>query len=226
MSPARKRATKGAKKTTKKASRKAPAKKVPKAGAKKKAAKASAKTTATRKTPRKAAKKTTKRATKPAKKRTAEPRPSQTPPKPSPAKGGRQRAAATTRRAKQARRQPKQEVAQPLESAERKPGLGAKWACFSCGAKFYDLNRPDPICPKCQTDQRDQPARAVVAPAPPAAKRPAAAPISRLLDEEDGSETVFEEDGDAEAAAELDIGKFDDGDDYLDEGEFSDDSED
>ena len=35
--------------------------------------------------------------------------------------------------------------------------LGARWQCFSCGAKFYDLNRPDPLCPKCGTDQRESP---------------------------------------------------------------------
>jgi len=27
--------------------------------------------------------------------------------------------------------------------------LGSKWECFSCGAKFYDLNKPEPLCPKC-----------------------------------------------------------------------------
>jgi len=32
--------------------------------------------------------------------------------------------------------------------------LGVKYACFSCGSKFYDLHRPDPVCPKCGADQR------------------------------------------------------------------------
>ena len=41
--------------------------------------------------------------------------------------------------------------------AARKTMLGQKWACFSCGTKFYDLNRPEPTCPKCQTDQRESP---------------------------------------------------------------------
>jgi hypothetical protein len=154
-------------------------------------------------------------------------------------------------RAKPTRKQPKQRVAQPLESAEKKPGLGAKWACFSCGAKFYDLNRPDPICPKCQTDQREQPAKTapVVSPparncpkcqtdqreqpaktapviSPPVKKRPAAAPITRLLDEEEASEPAFEEDSDAEGAAELDIEKFADGERFLDDTEVSEDTDD
>jgi len=37
--------------------------------------------------------------------------------------------------------------------------LGKKWTCFSCGAKFYDFTKPDPLCPKCNTDQRVAPAK-------------------------------------------------------------------
>jgi uncharacterized protein (TIGR02300 family) len=33
--------------------------------------------------------------------------------------------------------------------------LGTKHVCFKCGAKFYDLKKPDPICPKCGADQRE-----------------------------------------------------------------------
>jgi len=61
---------------------------------------------------------------------------------------------------------------------------------------------------------------------PPVSKRPAAAPISRLLDEEESTDAVFEEESDAEGAAELDIGKFDEGDPYLDDAEFTEDSDD
>jgi uncharacterized protein (TIGR02300 family) len=35
--------------------------------------------------------------------------------------------------------------------------LGAKYVCFKCGTKFYDMKRPDAICPKCGTDQRESP---------------------------------------------------------------------
>jgi uncharacterized protein (TIGR02300 family) len=42
--------------------------------------------------------------------------------------------------------------------AARKTKLGHKWACFSCGAKFYDLQKPEPLCPKCGADQRQSPA--------------------------------------------------------------------
>ena len=32
--------------------------------------------------------------------------------------------------------------------------LGKKYTCFECGTKFYDLGRPEPICPRCGVDQR------------------------------------------------------------------------
>ena len=33
--------------------------------------------------------------------------------------------------------------------------LGNKFDCFSCGTKFYDLGKPEPICPKCGANQKD-----------------------------------------------------------------------
>ena len=42
-------------------------------------------------------------------------------------------------------------------SGPRHPKLGYKWTCFECGAKFYDLGKEEPICPKCEADQRDRP---------------------------------------------------------------------
>lgn len=33
--------------------------------------------------------------------------------------------------------------------------LGTKFDCFSCGTKFYDLGKPEPICPKCGANQKD-----------------------------------------------------------------------
>ncbi len=35
------------------------------------------------------------------------------------------------------------------------PNLGKKYACYSCHTKFYDLDKPVPLCPKCGADQRD-----------------------------------------------------------------------
>lgn len=36
--------------------------------------------------------------------------------------------------------------------------LGAKFTCFKCGCKFYDLQAPEPLCPRCGADQREDPA--------------------------------------------------------------------
>lgn len=38
-----------------------------------------------------------------------------------------------------------------------KSKLGSRYTCFQCGNKFYDLNRPEPLCPKCGADQRENP---------------------------------------------------------------------
>lgn len=36
--------------------------------------------------------------------------------------------------------------------------LGSKFVCYKCECKFYDMKKPDPICPKCGADQRESPA--------------------------------------------------------------------
>ena len=38
-----------------------------------------------------------------------------------------------------------------------KSKLGKRYVCFECELKFYDLNKPDPVCPKCGADQRNDP---------------------------------------------------------------------
>lgn len=37
--------------------------------------------------------------------------------------------------------------------------LGNKYECFNCGAKFYDLGKGEPVCPKCGADQKDAEAK-------------------------------------------------------------------
>ena len=45
------------------------------------------------------------------------------------------------------------------------PDLGKKYDCFNCHTKFYNLGKPEAICPKCGANQKD--ARADEAPPPP-----------------------------------------------------------
>jgi len=41
-----------------------------------------------------------------------------------------------------------------------KKKLGKKYACYQCECKFYDLRRPEPICPKCGANQNEAPKKA------------------------------------------------------------------
>lgn len=36
---------------------------------------------------------------------------------------------------------------------------GTKYVCFTCTAKFYDMGRPEVICPLCDADQNRRPKR-------------------------------------------------------------------
>src|SRR5262245_32378841 len=46
------------------------------------------------------------------------------------------------------------------------PDLGKKYECFHCGTKFYNLGKPEAICPKCGANQKDARAEESQAPAP------------------------------------------------------------
>jgi uncharacterized protein (TIGR02300 family) len=74
--------------------------------------------------------------------------------------------------------------------------LGNKFTCYKCSAKFYDLKKPAPICPKCGADQREQP---VVK--PNERRRAARAaepvePVAAAVDETDEEEEDEDEDED------------------------------
>ncbi len=38
--------------------------------------------------------------------------------------------------------------------------LGKKFTCYNCGAKFYDFKKPEALCPKCNANQKNAPAKA------------------------------------------------------------------
>jgi hypothetical protein len=99
-------------------------------------------------------------------------------------------------------------------AGDPKARLGAKHVCFKCGAKFYDLNKPEPICPKCGTDQRTRPK---IEPklkqvAGAGQRRQVTRPMVPLLDDEEDDEVLVDE--------ELDLEGVEEGpDDFLDEEE-------
>jgi hypothetical protein len=35
------------------------------------------------------------------------------------------------------------------------PDLGKKFDCYNCGTKFYNLGRPEAVCPKCGANQKN-----------------------------------------------------------------------
>lgn len=84
--------------------------------------------------------------------------------------------------------------------------LGNKFVCFKCNSKFYDLKKPDPVCPKCGTDQRESPANR-----PAEGRRGRLAAVPKIIEpiepvakgEGEEEEEIEEfEDGEEEAAEE------------------------
>lgn len=83
--------------------------------------------------------------------------------------------------------------------------LGQKHFCTNCGAKFYDLTRSPPTCPKCETVvevvEKPRPTRAAAKPKPkPPAPKPAAEADDALLEtavDADDSADDDDEAGDA-----------------------------
>jgi hypothetical protein len=76
--------------------------------------------------------------------------------------------------------------------------FGTKFTCFKCSCKFYDLKKPDPVCPKCGVDQRE--AQAVK---PSEGRRSRLAAVPRIIEPVEpvvDPEVVAEED-DIEAIA-------------------------
>src|SRR5262249_39626260 len=89
--------------------------------------------------------------------------------------------------------------------------LGTKHRCFQCGTKFYDLNRPEKICPKCKANQKNAPPESDAPKGGKEARRPAEVEVEpveleiageeeeeRLFDEEDGAGEAEEEDLESE----------------------------
>jgi hypothetical protein len=78
--------------------------------------------------------------------------------------------------------------------------LGTKHECSACGAKFYDLGKPDPVCPKCGADMEGRTPEE----------------IERKLAEEAAEEAELEED-ELDEDEDEDVDEDDDVDDDLDD---------
>ena len=69
--------------------------------------------------------------------------------------------------------------------------LGAKYVCFKCATKFYDMKRPDPVCPKCGTNQRDSPVNKPGV----EGRRARVASVPKVIEPEPEEAEVLEEEG-------------------------------
>jgi uncharacterized protein (TIGR02300 family) len=100
--------------------------------------------------------------------------------------------------------------------------LGSKFACFSCGTKFYDLGKAEPVCPKCGANQKDA-AHAETPAVSAAARRRRKADLAKVI-EVDADVEPIDADVDEEVVPE-EIAGADLGDDEEEEAEDFDDEE-
>ncbi len=78
--------------------------------------------------------------------------------------------------------------------------FGTKFLCFKCTTKFYDMKKPDPICPKCGADQRE----ATVTKSEGRRSRLSAAPkIIEPVEAVEGAEVVADDEDEVEADEEI-----------------------
>jgi hypothetical protein len=75
------------------------------------------------------------------------------------------------------------------------PDLGKKYECYNCRTKFYNLGKPEAICPKCGANQKDARSDDAPAPAPRPPRRSSILmePIPEESSSEFGEEAAEEE---------------------------------
>jgi uncharacterized protein (TIGR02300 family) len=75
--------------------------------------------------------------------------------------------------------------------------LGSKFECYNCGAKFYDLGKSEPLCPKCGANQKDATTSESTA-AGQAARRRRKAEVAKALEIDEEEVAPIEDIGDEE----------------------------
>ncbi|MBY0400677.1 FYDLN acid domain-containing protein [Myxococcota bacterium] len=81
-----------------------------------------------------------------------------------------------------------------VPTGPRHPKLGFRWSCYGCGAKFYDLGKDEPLCPKCGADQRDRPADEPRSQSSDPARPRVVRPMAQLLDDDEPVAPLVEDD--------------------------------
>lgn len=74
-----------------------------------------------------------------------------------------------------------------------KPDWGQRYICYKCHARFYNLNKPAAICPKCGVDQAKAPPK--LSSSSPPRIRPPRALVPEEADVEERADDEFGEMG-------------------------------
>lgn len=96
--------------------------------------------------------------------------------------------------------------------------LGTKYECFSCGTKFYDLGKPEPLCPKCGANQKDG-IQAEATAASQAARRKRKSDLAKTIEVDDDEPMEEIGDDDLLAADLADLGDADEEEELEDDEE-------
>lgn len=87
-----------------------------------------------------------------------------------------------------------------VATEDRRARLGSKFVCYSCKTRFYDMNKPEPLCPKCGSDQRLRPKDTEGAPVAPPPRKATPRPMPAALLEDEEEAVPFEEEMDIDIA--------------------------
>lgn len=97
------------------------------------------------------------------------------------------------------------------------PNLGSKHECYNCGTRFYDLGKPEAICPKCGANQKDSD-RGESSSSTPAARRKRKVDVPKPVEvDEDVPIEDLPEDAIGEAEIDADLGDDEEEEEDLDE---------
>lgn len=106
------------------------------------------------------------------------------------------------------------------------PDLGTKYECSNCGTKFYDLGKPEPLCPKCGTLYvAGEDTAAAASKAARKRRKTEPAPRATTGDEESHEDIEFTPDDDVAGEPELDDEDLEEFGDVEEEEEDLDDDE-
>jgi hypothetical protein len=77
--------------------------------------------------------------------------------------------------------------------------FGRKFTCWKCSTKFYDLNKPKALCPKCGADPEDDPNKGIAIAPAAAFGDDAVEDVEEEIPEDLGDDEELEDEGADEA---------------------------